>query len=409
MITGRPWSDLSTDQLPLSQHIALLARGAEIADRVHQSGLIHGDLKRENVLVDEQGCPWLLDFNVARPAEPDQPQLQSLAGTLAIMSPEALLTSDDGLDFRRDIYSLGAVLYELVTGLPWTTAGSREEALVETVVKGAARGPRFPEHAPEGLRLIIRAAVSHEEFRRFETAADFAACCHHWLADPSNPIPCPPLNARLTCWRLGMALGLFASRCQSMLQIMKSLPEIPAEAKAPTEVLNRMDHVMGLPLAATEIRTLSSLLGHTVPELPGVQTLAAMFYRARCLTGANLPELLALLDGAQEWFCTAFDMLRSGLSSEQPLAWSLLELGTQTRLAPESPLARGTWSILADGIIPEMAAAAFTETCRNTLDRSSWKSAIDLLNYEVVRYLRWGATDNAATPRTKTHDPAASD
>ena len=409
LIIGSPWSDLSTDQLPLSQHIALLARVAEIADRVHQSGLIHGDLKRENVLVDEQNCPWLLDFNVSRLAEPDQPQLQSLAGTLAIMSPEALLTSDDGLDFRRDIYSLGAVLYELVTGLPWTTAGSREEALVETVVKGAAEGPQFPGHVPEGLQQIIRAAVSHEEFRRFETAADFAACCHQWLANPSNPLPCPPVNAPLTCWRLGLALGLFASRCQGLLRIMKSLPEIPAEAKAPTEILNRMDHVMGLPLAATEIRTLASLLGHTVPELPDEKTLAAMFYRARRLTGASLPELLKLLDGAQEWFRIVFDQLRSGLSPEQSLPWSVLELGIQTRLAPESSSARRTWSILADGIIPEMAAAAFAETCRNPPDRSGWKSAIDALNYDVVRYFRWAATENTATHQTKTHDLAATD
>jgi hypothetical protein len=244
---------------------------------------------------------------------------------------------------------------------------------------------------PEGLRQIIRAAVSHEEFRRFETAADFAACCHHWLANPSNPIPCPPVNAPLTCWRLGLALGLFASRCQGLLRIMKSLPEIPAEAKAPTEILNRMDLVMGLPLAATEIRTLSSLLGHSVPELPDEKTLAAMFYRARRLTGASLPELLKLLDGAQEWFRIVFDQLRLGLSPEQPLPWSVRELGIQTRLAPESSLARRTWSILADGIIPEMAAEAFAATCRNPPDRSGWKSAIDALNYDVVRDFRWGS------------------
>ena len=104
---------------------SLSPRFGDAVHHAHQRGLIHRDLKPSNILVDESGQPKILDFGVARVTDSDthatrQTDVGQLVGTLAYMSPEQVLADPLELDTRSDVYALGVVLYELLTGkLPY--------------------------------------------------------------------------------------------------------------------------------------------------------------------------------------------------------------------------------------------------------------------------------------------------
>ena len=97
----------------------------------HQRGILHRDLKPTNILLDEQGEPHVTDFGLAKLAEDDSSLTMSAAilGTPAYMSPEQAAGQSKGLTTAADIYSLGAILYELLTGRP----PFRAETAVETL------------------------------------------------------------------------------------------------------------------------------------------------------------------------------------------------------------------------------------------------------------------------------------
>ncbi len=99
---------------PLADAVDLGARLAEAVAHLHQSGILHGDLKPDNVMVDEQDSPRLLDLGTARRLADEAPT--GFTGTLGFAAPELLRGEHGGPEC--DVYSLGAVLYHLVTGQP---------------------------------------------------------------------------------------------------------------------------------------------------------------------------------------------------------------------------------------------------------------------------------------------------
>ncbi len=127
---------------PIDEHVRLKKLGtretvtlfAKVCDAVHhghQKGVIHRDLKPENVLVDRDGEPKIIDFGVARTTDSDivkttlQTDIGQIIGTLQYMSPEQCAADPHDIDTRSDIYSLGVVLYVLLTRkLPYDLRGA---------------------------------------------------------------------------------------------------------------------------------------------------------------------------------------------------------------------------------------------------------------------------------------------
>ena len=140
----------------------------------HARGMIHRDVKPSNVLIDEQGNCLLTDFGLARMVEASSDQLTSagaIMGTPAYMSPEQ--GKGDALDGRSDLYSLGIILYEMITGqVPY-----RDKFPMMVVIKHI-RDPLPPPHefAPDlsdALERVLIKSLAKEPDERYQTAEDF--------------------------------------------------------------------------------------------------------------------------------------------------------------------------------------------------------------------------------------------
>ncbi len=176
-------SDLKTrmNQARLSyrETAGLIAAIAQALHHAHVRGLVHRDVKPANILIDGSGKPFLADFGLAL-KDDDFDKAAATAGTPAYMSPEQACGEGHRVDGRSDVFSLGVVLYELLTGTrPFTAAASKsEEALAELfclIAAALARPPRqIDETIPAELERICTKAMAKRAEDRYATAQDMA-------------------------------------------------------------------------------------------------------------------------------------------------------------------------------------------------------------------------------------------
>ena len=184
---------------PLRGRLELFGRIAEAVTYAHRRGVIHRDLKPANILVDGRGQPRVLDFGVARAVGPDAPAgggppavtlTGEFTGTLAYASPEQVHGEPAGLDTRTDVYSLGVVLYEMVTGhLPYDVTGGMSAA-VASVTEAEPAEPGVDSD----LRTVLLTALEKDPGRRYSSCEALARDVAHYLAHE-------PIEARRrTAW-----------------------------------------------------------------------------------------------------------------------------------------------------------------------------------------------------------------
>jgi serine/threonine protein kinase/formylglycine-generating enzyme required for sulfatase activity len=168
---------------------ALVATIAEALQHAHQQGVVHRDIKPSNILLDRADRPFVADFGLAL-RDQDVGHGPRYPGTPAYMSPEQARGEGHRVEGRTDVFSLGVVFYELLTGRRPFHADSRDE-LLEQIATQEPRPPRQWDSAvPKELERICLKALARRAADRFTTAQDLADDLRHFLAgQPVAPAP----------------------------------------------------------------------------------------------------------------------------------------------------------------------------------------------------------------------------
>lgn len=201
-IDGEPLSQLlKRGETFTSRQIAELIRKLALAlDEAHRAGVVHRDLKPANVMIDRGGEPILMDFGLAwmvHEADARVTQSGAIVGTPAYMSPEQAEGDAGKVGALSDIYSLGAILYELLTGRPIHTGGVTR-VLFKLVHEVATRPSEIRGEVDPILESICWKAISRRPADRFATAADFAMALTSFLEQaPTGKLDVIPDGTKL--------------------------------------------------------------------------------------------------------------------------------------------------------------------------------------------------------------------
>jgi serine/threonine protein kinase len=165
---------IATDPLAPEQAARIIEQIAEALHYAHSKGLYHRDIKPANILLDREGKPRITDFGLAVWEEDLPKERGRFAGTLPYMSPEQVRREANLIDGRTDIYSLGAVLYELLCGRRPFAAKAADE-LEDQILHREAKPPRqIKDSIPQELERVCLKALSKRVQDRYTTAKDMA-------------------------------------------------------------------------------------------------------------------------------------------------------------------------------------------------------------------------------------------
>src|SRR5438874_1495661 len=181
--------------------VTLMAKVARAVQYAHEQGILHRDLKPANILLDARGEPMVGDFGLAKWLEPTGrlTRTPSIFGTPGYIAPEQVSGSDTKLTAAAEVYGLGAVLFDLLTGRPPFTG----EHALKTIQQAAEKpAPKLRTLAPaldRDLETICAKCLERDPLARYRSAGELADDLEHWLLGRS--IVARPVSPPVHLWR----------------------------------------------------------------------------------------------------------------------------------------------------------------------------------------------------------------
>jgi serine/threonine-protein kinase len=176
-VAGPTLADLmDSRRVAIDEAVTIAAQVARVLDYIHGQRVVHRDIKPANILIDGAGNPRLVDFGLARRGDPD-PKLTlrgQILGTPAYMSPEQAAGAGDWADGRSDIYSLGAVLYQMLTGRAPFDADS-SQPLWSAIHHEPVRPRKLAPNLSRRLERIVLRCLKKKPQDRYQSASELAA------------------------------------------------------------------------------------------------------------------------------------------------------------------------------------------------------------------------------------------
>ncbi len=194
----RRLSSMLQDPDDSARLIEILARAIHYA---HQRGIVHRDLKPANVLLTEEGVPKITDFGLAKLLERDDVLTRAgeILGTPSYMAPEQVRGLTDQITPATDVYSLGAILYEMLTGRP-PFKGTTPLSTLEQVSSQEPLSPgKLQRNLPRDLETICLKCLEKVPHRRYPTALALAEDLHRFLQ--CQPIVARPISPWERAWK----------------------------------------------------------------------------------------------------------------------------------------------------------------------------------------------------------------
>lgn len=214
-ISGRSLDELVTDKkLDVDETLRLFGKICDAVNAAHLKGIIHRDLKPSNVRVDANGEPIVVDFGLAKIAVSDMieepggsaPHLMTLTGqfvgSLPWASPEQAEGHPGNIDVRTDVYSLGVMLYQMLTGqFPYKVLGNMRDVLDNILRAEPAKPSTIRRQVDDEVETIVLKCLSKERERRYQSAGELGRDIKRYLGGE-------PIEAKRdsTAYMLGKAL-----------------------------------------------------------------------------------------------------------------------------------------------------------------------------------------------------------
>src|SRR6266852_5824354 len=184
-------------KLPLEEAVEIIRQVCLALDAAHSAGVIHRDLKPQNIMQDKQGRILVMDFGLARSlASEGMTQTGALMGTIEYMSPEQAMGKQ--LDARSDLFAVGLIFYELLTcNLPFK-AETAVASLLKRNQERALPAAELDASIPKGLSDIVSKCLERDLNLRYQSAQEILADLDAWqgkrplLASVVQPMPVPP-------------------------------------------------------------------------------------------------------------------------------------------------------------------------------------------------------------------------
>lgn len=198
MAGGSLAEQIQQDTMGLDNAARVIKRISSALERAHDQGIVHRDLKPGNILFDQYGEAYLSDFGIARLTEASLKLTGGGAiGTPAYMSPEQVY-GDRPVDGRSDIYALGVILFEMLTGTVPYDADTPAKLMMKHILEPVPRILAVKPDLPQGCENLLERAMAKEPEKRFSKATDFAAAVT--LLSPTRPggqpvVPAPQTAA----------------------------------------------------------------------------------------------------------------------------------------------------------------------------------------------------------------------